>query len=491
VNDLLERVEADLDRFEGDLLRRGFRRVSTEAKRAFEGTITLENPAIAYAIRVVVPVRWPFTPTIVIPLELDDVPSWHRMPDGALCLFSRDEDGFPWAGVDALLKQTQRWFDEERRGWAPDLVDLDLERYFERMNGLVLYHELDPLIGRFVKTHNGRNGTLEVTTSGRSAARKTSDVWVGELGKLERPVRNWEELAARLEPASANQIERWIRASKSTSLLLLRYEVGDSHSVIVLRAKVDDDRITLRSVESAAMTTQVMGLRAGRYRAALADRSVAVIGVGAVGSALAGLLARCGIGHLELHDSERLRPGNCIRHLAGQEDIGKTKVQAVSDVLRREHIDPPHGVELHPTAVLGIPELDLISSRVDLVVDCTGSSTSAALLRHYATATARPALAVYLQRGGAVVRLERYPYVSDPVDVFVVPPAAPGGALPVFEQGCGEPVSPSTPAEAALAAALACEAAIAVLGDGWPHDARTLVIDPQRDAPLDARIWLE
>lgn len=489
MNEVLERVEADLDQFEHSLLTRGFRRVPSESgRRAFEGVIELA-PQPSQAIRVEIPLHWPFVPTVVRPLQLEDASSWHRMRDGALCLFSRDEGGFHWADVEALLHQAERWFKEERRGWTPDLVDRDLERYFDQRSGLVLYHDLDALAGRFVKTTRGPNDTIEITSTGRSAARRHRNAWVGDLGVLDRPVRNWDEAAAKLDNPTA--IERWIRANAGASLLLLRYTVADTTSVIALLAEVTDGRIALHSVESAGMTPEIMALRGGRYRALIADRSVAIIGAGAIGSYLASMLARCGIGHLELHDGQRLRPGNCIRHLAGPEDIGKTKVQSVRDVLRRHDIVPPRGIALYPAAVLSVMELDTISTRVDLVVDCTGSPTSADLLAHYAEASEQPALAAYLQRGGEVARIERYPFVKSPADRLVVPPLPGDRHAPLlFEQGCGEPISPSTPSQVVIAASLACEAVVAVLRDEWPHDVTTLVIQPQPDTPLDTRAWI-
>lgn len=491
MNELLDRVQADLDRFEHALLKRGFRRVPTESgQAAFEGAVALDEPETSQAIRVELPVGWPFVPTIVQPLNLQDAPSWHRARDGALCLFSRNEGGLPWADVDSLLAQTRRWFDEERRGWTPGLVDMDLERYFSQQAGLVLYHDLDSLAGRFVKTRKGPNGTIEITPTGRSAARKYSDAWVGDLGALDRPVRNWDEVAARLD--LPDTVARWIRTNARGSLLLLRYTVAGVPSVIALRAQIDDDRIALESIESASMAPAIMTLRGGRHRDLLGERSVAIIGAGAVGSHLASMLARCGIGRLELHDRERLRPGNCIRHLAGPEDIGKTKVHSVRDVLRRHEVKPRDGVDAYPAAVLTVAHLDTISTRVDLVVDCTGSPTSADLLARYAESSGRAALAAYLQRGGEVVRIERYPFNADPADLFVVPPAhgsAPGQLL--FEQGCGEPVSPSTPSQVLVAASLAAEAVIAVLRDAWPHDVVTLVIQPQGDPPLETRAWID
>lgn len=488
MNEFLERVQADLDRFEQDLLARGFARVPADSGGpTYEGKIEVAPEASA-AIRIAIPQGWPFVPTIVHPLDVPDVASWHRARDGALCLFSRNEAGLPWADLETLLAQARRWFAEERDGWARELVDMDLERYFPQRAGLVLYHDLEPLAGRYVKTRNGINGTTEITPTGRSAARRNSDAWVGDLGALERPVRNWDEVTAKLEIPES--VERWIRGNPRGSLLLLRYTVGGQPSVIALHAQVDEERIVLASVESASMAPEVMSLRGGRHREFLADRSVAIIGVGAVGSHLAALLARCGIGRLELHDGERLRPGNCIRHLAGPGEIGNPKVTSVRNVLRRDGVLPPHGIEASARVVLDVAALDVVSTRVDLVVDCTGSPTTADLLARYSESSGTPALAAYLQREGEVVRIERYPF-RDPGGHTVVPAAVTGAGGPLlFEQGCGDPVSPSTPSQVLVAASLACEAAIAMLRETWPHDAVTLVLHPQADSPLDARTWV-
>lgn len=58
-----------------------------------------------------------------------------------------------------------------------------------------------------------------------------------------------------------------------------------------------------------------------------------IVGVGSIGSAVAELLARNGIGHLTLVDYDRLEQRNLPRHRLTERDLGRRKVDAMRDVL--------------------------------------------------------------------------------------------------------------------------------------------------------------
>lgn len=63
---------------------------------------------------------------------------------------------------------------------------------------------------------------------------------------------------------------------------------------------------------------------------------VVVVGVGSIGSAVAHALARYGVRDLVLVDYDRLRPHNLVRHQGTRSDIGRYKVDAVRDAIRRQ-----------------------------------------------------------------------------------------------------------------------------------------------------------
>ncbi|MBX9600040.1 MAG: ThiF family adenylyltransferase [Bryobacteraceae bacterium] len=63
------------------------------------------------------------------------------------------------------------------------------------------------------------------------------------------------------------------------------------------------------------------------------DKTVAIVGCGAVGSHTAERIASIGVGHLHLVDSELLEAGNLYRHVLGMRDIGAPKADGLRTLL--------------------------------------------------------------------------------------------------------------------------------------------------------------
>lgn len=128
---------------------------------------------------------------------------------------------------------------------------------------------------------------------------------------------------------------------------------------------------------------------------------------------------------LVLCDSETLRPGNCVRHLAGAEHSGKAKTEAVRDVIHAAGHDPPGGIETR----------EAVRTRADAAALHSGT----------------PAITAYLQRGGEVARVDRWPLADGEVRLEEVPPPPGPPDQPLREGGCGDPVSPAPPHAAVTA----------------------------------------
>lgn len=103
------------------------------------------------------------------------------------------------------------------------------------------------------------------------------------------------------------------------------------------------DKISVMSAEvvdsnpySRLMALQRMGVVENYER--IRDFSVAIIGVGGVGSVTAEMLTRCGIGRLLLFDYDRVELANMNRLFFQPHQAGLTKVQAAADTL--QNINP-------------------------------------------------------------------------------------------------------------------------------------------------------
>lgn len=71
----------------------------------------------------------------------------------------------------------------------------------------------------------------------------------------------------------------------------------------------------------------------------LASKSVVVVGCGALGSAIARMLAQAGVGNFRLIDDDVLSSPNTARHVLGHPCVGKNKANAMAQMLRS---DFPH-----------------------------------------------------------------------------------------------------------------------------------------------------
>ncbi len=158
--------------------------------------------------------------------------------------------------------------------------------------------------------------------------------------------------------------------------------------------------------------------RADRHRAALLSRSAGLLsealhgraalvaGCGSVGSYLAELLVRGGVGRLTLLDPEPVEAANLSRTVYTVEDVGVPKTEALARRLLR--IDPAVELALEPRAVEALEPaaLDAMVRGADLVLAATDDPAAQRALDRFAYARGKPALFVGLYagaRGGEVV----------------------------------------------------------------------------------------
>ena len=418
--------------------------------------------------------RWPFAPPSVVPDPPgpDDQRSWHRELDGGLCLYTEDDrNGLPWLDPNAFLAQVTAWFDRDAAGWPGDAPDLDLDRYFTRAprTVTVLYDVLDPLVGNFIRLRPGRNQTLVVIGRGSSPAKPSRRQVFGycaDLGTPERPPRDWAQLADLL-PEDAAPLEKAI-AQRKVSLLLLRYRREGHEGVLALdAAPLDKGGIRLLSQPSASTSDAVTRLRAGPAREALRAKSAAVVGCGAIGSFVADLLVRAGVGRLTLLDDDVLRPGNLVRHLAGPDEVGLTKAHAVRRALGGASCTTELTAQDGSLATAA-DAAELLTGH-DLVVDATADGAASALLRYAAEAQGTHVLSVCVQNDGTTMRVDVAPPMNG-AEPLPTSPRRPTLA-PAFEGGCGSPVSPTPPPAVVEAAAMAARHASALLAGQPLHPA--------------------
>ncbi len=112
----------------------------------------------------------------------------------------------------------------------------------------------------------------------------------------------------------------------------------------------------------------------------LAKKKVAVVGVGALGTVAAELLARTGVGNLLLIDRDIVELSNLQRQLLFEEnDVGRSKAIAAQEKLRRIN----SGLNITVGAINLAPNnVDLLQT-YDLVLDCTDNLKTRFLINDF------------------------------------------------------------------------------------------------------------
>jgi hypothetical protein len=133
----------------------------------------------------------------------------------------------------------------------------------------------------------------------------------------------------------------------------------------------------------------------------LSDRHVLVVGCGSVGSTIADVLVRHGVGTITLVDPDEVEAPNLSRSTYTGVDRGRPKVDALADHLLR--IDPGTSVTGHHCELDALLELQLadLLQQVDLVVGTLDDPVAQGALDHRATAIGRPVVHCALYRGAA------------------------------------------------------------------------------------------
>ena len=100
-----------------------------------------------------------------------------------------------------------------------------------------------------------------------------------------------------------------------------------------------------------------------KEREVLSEKSVAVIGCGSVGSAIAEMLVRAGLGKIELIDPDTLSEENLARHLLTRKDLGHSKVEAMRERL----------LEINPDCLIQARAESFRDVEADMIVSCVDS----------------------------------------------------------------------------------------------------------------------
>lgn len=95
------------------------------------------------------------------------------------------------------------------------------------------------------------------------------------------------------------------------------------------------------------------------------DAKIHIVGCGSVGSTIAENLARCGVKNMVLWDFDTVEAHNIVNQMFRQQDVGKSKVEALKDILCDINPEIVDTLELKPEGWQG----KLMSGYIFLCVD--------------------------------------------------------------------------------------------------------------------------
>ncbi len=188
-----------------------------------------------------------------------------------------------------------------------------------------------------------------------------------------------------------------LRAARETYPLILNFEnklelFKNAGITVLFRHPVRQQELMLRN--------------RGRVPVNISEKKISLFGVGAVGSVIADLLAKAGVGELKLFDYDILETGNVIRHQSGIEHFGESKVLATYWNLVQHN--PFIKVSRKRWNLSESYEaIDIALSDCDLVISSTANEPLETAVNEVAVIKKQPVYYVRAMRGGSAGRIFR------------------------------------------------------------------------------------
>lgn len=442
---------------------------------------------------------WPYRPPL---LQVPGISAWHADQE-RLCLWREDDSSQLWATLPGLNERIDEWVADAAAGFAAVENARNPEIYWRDDAGTVCgLVDLERLVGG--QDADGQHGEFHFTDAtspdGRPSPVIVYEVFPGPFtamtprpaglalrqvrgrwfyrAEVPQPPRDIDELTALLTDRQRERLARDLRDRPVVMFgLLWRNQAGWVATMLLSQATSAGTRTTY-VVALRPKGVEELLLRAGPDAATLQQRTVAIIGVGAIGSHVAESLARAGVGNLVLRDPDLLFPANLCRHAAPPgTPAGTSKTTAMKQLLDQY---PWVQVDASDKGATGtvwtIDGLRELLTSTDLTIDATGHGGFAELASQVAADANRSFMSVALFRGGTVARVRRHaagdtPLLRRPLlDRYPeIPPLDDEVEYVGTETGCLAQINNAPPTAVIHAAVIAAEVAVDLLTERREH----------------------
>jgi integrative and conjugative element protein (TIGR02256 family) len=336
---------------------------------------------------------------------------------------------------------------------------------FERGYWWSLLGEPDPF-------HDGA-GLLRILTP----VAPNGDAWAVISSQMKADLRDDRHFFALRYPGRRGDVE-WL------FVVMVREKQGSLEQLVIQREQEKRrafEKSIVYGMQVHSVRPSELRLRnSGVVGKAMAQKTVALIGLGALGSVVAELLAKAGVGRFRLCDSDRLATGNVARHIGGLSDFGalKTRVAAARLLEINPYLQFGEGDVISGSAVGNLEDLATFLDPADLTIVTTADESVESVINEIAVLHRKTVLygralrqgsmgRVFLVRPGrdackaclseyarATRRGEAKP--SDWIDV-------PETEEDVLLHECGRPVIPASAIDLSFVAALIARVCLDVL----------------------------
>ena len=213
----------------------------------------------------------------------------------------------------------------------------------------------------------------------------------------------------------------------------------------------------------------------------IATKTVALIGLGALGSKVAELLAQAGVLSFRLCDLDMVTTGNAVRHIAGVSSFGTAKVTAVMRRLLdiNPHIEFEEGAIWNGSATSSRQDLVKFILPADIVIATTADEAVEAFINETALVVNKPVIYGRALRHGSMGRIfivrpgtgdackaclaqyARYSHLGEPTPPDWINVTETEDA-PVLHE-CGRPVIPASAIDLSFVAGIVARTALEFL----------------------------
>ena len=495
-----------LETFQNDLAVAGFEPVAIAGLSCWRGPIhpAFEDLTEATAMDIVIRPGWPFQPPALLVEGLDTNRS---MPGGFVCLWQDGDASGDWETAQGFFARVDEWCGNAKRGWEGDDLAGDAFLNFTGKLSRVATFDLSKFSihngswGEFYGLLNADPRRLEIHPRRNRQGNWLRGLWF-HLGVLATPPpRQFSEVFRCLARAQRKGLQRALDgrrrpepflASGGVDLILLCWERHGMRDILVLACAGMNDEMEAIALQPGPTDEQSLILRAGPDAPDLRTVTATLFGAGALGGHVATAPAASGLGFLNLVDGDVLLPGNVVRHVAGHDQVGRAKVQAVHRVIGGHA--PWTEVAEFQESPMTPGEIRARISNADIVVDATGNGAFTPALAMVAQEGGVPLVSGALYRGGNIARVQRQVLPGD----TAIHLREEGAQYPLIPQGdnhedlatpalgCSAPVNNAPPASVMACASLMVQVVVDALTGRFEFNDE--VIDVYRrlaEAPFD------